>query len=508
MKLSTKIFLLLVPLFFIVIVVIAYFNYANQEKQMLEQVRNGATAQALTIRESLVNMMVTNESIDDGYLNRLRKVSDFSEIHILFKFDSLRLNSEYYSPERTQRLRAREKHVAMLYSLHYEEAFNNGTPVWTLNCLLHHHSDKILDNTSSNTPLWLSSCEQLVGTFPFTAEKKCLRCHNVESGTILGVAHMQISLDKTSFALKANAINSIGIFFVFSIVTTGFGIFVFRHWVSKPLTSLVQATEIVGRGDVQYGYNGELSSVEFKTLSNAFIKMQNNLWKAQQELIRNERLSTIGQMASNIIHDFRSPMGSIVLAAGALKMHSNITEQRRENLFKTISLSVERMNRMMRELLDYSHGEFSLNLEKKNIDEIIDAVHAEVEEHLQKKNIAFTTHKEYEGTITVDAERIHRVLINIINNAEDAMPSRGEIIITVKKVDVDIVFHIRDNGPGIPEEIRTTLFEPFVTFGKTKGTGLGLAITKKIVELHRGTITFESVIGQGTSFIITLPVVF
>jgi len=96
--------------------------------------------------------------------------------------------------------------------------------------------------------------------------------------------------------------------------------------------------------------------------------------------------------------------------------------------------------------------------------------------------------------------------MHIIKNACDAMPEGGKIMVSTKKVDKRVEIHFQDTGLGIPEGFKDKVFNPFMSYGKKEGTGLGLSITKKIVEAHNGTIRFESTIGKGTTFIISLPI--
>ena len=100
---------------------------------------------------------------------------------------------------------------------------------------------------------------------------------------------------------------------------------------------------------------------------------------------------------------------------------------------------------------------------------------------------------------------MRRVFYNIASNAYDAMEQGGTFTITSGLKDDHVEFHLKDTGPGIPEQIKDALFEPFVSWGKEHGTGLGLAIARKIVEDHGGDIGVMSETGQGADFIIRLP---
>ena len=86
------------------------------------------------------------------------------------------------------------------------------------------------------------------------------------------------------------------------------------------------------------------------------------------------------------------------------------------------------------------------------------------------------------------------------------MPDGGKIFVSTKRADKKVEIRFKDNGLGIPDGFKEKIFEPFMTYGKKEGTGLGLAITKKIIESHNGTIAVQSSLGEGTTFIVTLPI--
>ncbi|MFA6456326.1 MAG: hypothetical protein WCW40_05840, partial [Bacteroidota bacterium] len=112
LSLPFKVFIIFFPLFFIAVAVISYFNYSATQEQMMSQVQNAATAQANTIKEALVNMMVTNESIDDNYLKKVSSSGDIKDIHILFRLDSLHFDEEFMEDDaRRTRLIRREVDV-------------------------------------------------------------------------------------------------------------------------------------------------------------------------------------------------------------------------------------------------------------------------------------------------------------------------------------------------------------------------------------------------------------
>jgi len=224
----------------------------------------------------------------------------------------------------------------------------------------------------------------------------------------------------------------------------------------------------------------------------------------QDELIRAERLSVVGRMASSIIHDLKNPMTSIRGFAQLLGQDDLSSEQRRY-FSATISRSVDRFVGMTQEILDYVRGDTSLALQLVPASALINDVCTFVEPDFLAKGLRIQTDLAFTGSIRVDQDKFQRVLLNLANNARDAMDPGGVLTITSRRVGDQVEFRLQDTGPGIPPEIMDHLFEPFVTHGKPSGTGLGLAIVKKVVEDHGGTVQVENHPGEGACFVITLP---
>jgi signal transduction histidine kinase len=160
---------------------------------------------------------------------------------------------------------------------------------------------------------------------------------------------------------------------------------------------------------------------------------------------------------------------------------------------------------MTQEILDYAHGESTLILKPVNVRSFVKSVCSFLETHFAGRGIETKMTLAFDDTLVMDAEKMRRVFYNIASNAYDAMEQGGTFTITNSLKDGYVEFHLKDTGPGIPEPIRDTLFEPFVSYGKEHGTGLGLAIAQKIVKDHGGHIGVVSEAGQGADFIIRLP---
>ncbi len=223
------------------------------------------------------------------------------------------------------------------------------------------------------------------------------------------------------------------------------------------------------------------------------------------EVLRKDRMEMIGEMASGIIHDFKNPMCNILVAAELINEENRGTTA--SNYCKMIELQVNRMVAMAHELLDYSQGRSDLDKAVVAIEDLFGEIELLNKDYLRKNEIEFAL-KPVAASVEVDKDRIMRSFQNLLTNAVEAFGAGGgKIVIRAEKPDEKTVeIRVIDNGPGIPEEIQSTLFEPFVTQGKKKGTGLGMVIAKANIEAHGGTITFSSKAGEGTTFIIRLPI--
>ena len=507
LSLPFKVFIIFFPLFFIAVAVISYFNYSATQEQMMSQVQNAATAQANTIKEALVNMMVTNESIDDNYLKKVSSSGDIKDIHILFRLDSLHFDEEFMEDDaRRTRLIRREVDVWDVNKNFGGEVFHTKEPQWFLTCNKKLHPTKIISNLSADKPAFLQSCEEMQALIPFVAEKKCQRCHNVELGSVLGAAVMSVPLAQTATHLEANALRSLYVFVGFLALSLVLNGFVFRKFIETPLKKLIGITESIGKGTtLDRKLKDDFDNDEIGRLAVAFDQMQENLQRVQKELVKSERMSAVGQMASSIVHDFRTPMTAVTLISDYLKKNKTMDEEQRVKKFDQLYGAIRQMDDMMQELLDFSKGGFQLNYVACTAEEIAEAVQQDYEQHFKDSKIRFAISSHSAGKLTLDKDRIRRVLNNLINNSEDAMPNGGIISVLMEDVNSKLRIAVEDNGTGVPAEIRDSLFEPFVTHGKKNGTGLGLAVVKKVVELHNGTISFTSEAGKGTEFVILIP---
>jgi signal transduction histidine kinase len=160
---------------------------------------------------------------------------------------------------------------------------------------------------------------------------------------------------------------------------------------------------------------------------------------------------------------------------------------------------------MVQEILEFSRGTSTTILSDTSLPAAMEQVLPFLETDLAARKITLVRAYGYDGVALLDAGKFARVLTNLVSNAADVMPEGGTVTIRTSRSDDRVAIEVSDTGPGIPEEIRQRLFEPFFTHGKKHGTGLGLSIVKKIIEDHRGTIEVLTTPGQGSTFRLLLP---
>jgi signal transduction histidine kinase/CRP-like cAMP-binding protein len=225
--------------------------------------------------------------------------------------------------------------------------------------------------------------------------------------------------------------------------------------------------------------------------------------RLHREVVHNERLSAVGRMANTIIHDLKSPMNTI--KAYTKMLQQEVQNPKATEIADEVIHQADRLINMIREILDYSRGVISLELNTVNVQDLIMTMFRFLDKDFKERNIIIDTDLQYTGEWRMDADKIIRVLFNIAGNAADAMKSGGAFTIRTAEENNRLKLELSDTGIGMSPEIKSKLFEPFFTHGKKYGTGLGMAIVKKIIDDHGGSIEVMSEEGVGTSFTILLP---
>jgi signal transduction histidine kinase len=246
-----------------------------------------------------------------------------------------------------------------------------------------------------------------------------------------------------------------------------------------------------------------------KELEKRLSKMQKQLLKQNEtllaevenkttELVKSERLATIGTMASRIAHDLKQPLTIMQTYADMLtpEIISKLDYKDKEKWFR-IQNSILDMNRIIEDVLDFAR---TTEIKKKN-SSFLRLLRLALN-HVKSSYGIIINLPENDLSINCDARKMEGVMSNILNNAVHALDGQGEIDITISANSKFVTIQVMDSGPGIPKENLEKIFEPMFTTKKT-GTGLGLVICKSIIEQHGGSI---SVSNKPTTFTIKLPI--
>ena len=225
-----------------------------------------------------------------------------------------------------------------------------------------------------------------------------------------------------------------------------------------------------------------------------------------KQLSQAERLATIGQTAGMVGHDIRNPLqaiaGELYLAKNELDSISD--SESKKNLQENITNMEENLyyiDKIVADLQDYTKP-LNPNKETVNIEKVIEAalLIVNIPNVLQ---VVIATEKGF-PQFTADFSMLKRILINLIQNAVQAMPNGGTLKITAQTQNDYACISIEDTGEGIPQEVQSKLFTPLFTT-KSKGQGFGLAVVKRLIEVQNGKITYKTQKAKGTTFTIQLP---
>jgi PAS domain S-box-containing protein len=222
--------------------------------------------------------------------------------------------------------------------------------------------------------------------------------------------------------------------------------------------------------------------------------------RLEEDLLKSQRLAVIGETAAMVAHDLRNPLQGITTAIYLLKQQSLTTKQRDEVL-QLIQDSIDYSESIVRDLSAYS-AEIDLKLADATPKSIIEEAlaGARISRKVTVRNVS-----EESPLIKIDPDRMKRVLINLIENAMDAMPQGGTLTVSSRKIDANVEIVLTDTGVGMPKRILQNPWKPLQTT-KAKGLGLGLAICKRIVDAHDGSISVKSRISEGTTVTVRLPI--
>ncbi len=253
--------------------------------------------------------------------------------------------------------------------------------------------------------------------------------------------------------------------------------------------------------------NGKFNEIDEECLSVISINAALALANAElvEKLVQADRLNSLGKMANFLIQDIKKPILTIKHYAEHIKKKeiANDIKQVLNLLTEQANLIVD----LVQSTLGFSQGKTLLHTQTIFIADVMNEILAQLADYVDGKNIKLLKKYEANLLVNVDKREFYQACFQIVKNACDSMTDGGNVYITTKADEQNIIIEVRDTGLGIPDSIKDRIFEPFMSHGKKNGNGLGLSIAEKIITDHGGKISFESELGEGTSFFITLPVV-
>lgn len=273
--------------------------------------------------------------------------------------------------------------------------------------------------------------------------------------------------------------------------------------IVEPVKMLDRAAAEVTRQNYDHRVTVD-SQDELGRLGRTFNAMCESIQSAREELIRQERISTIGRLSSSIVHDLRNPLAAIYGGAEML-VDTELSQFQVKRLAANMYRASRKIQEMLQDLVNVARGK-SDRTEICHLREIVDAACESVVAVADTQSVSIAVDVPEEIELPVERARMERVFGNLLGNAIEAMPNGGSVRISARIADGFALITVEDTGPGISPEIRSRLFQPFVSVGKRNGLGLGLALSRQTVIDQGGEMWVESEPGSGARFRFRLPV--
>ncbi|MHC4542964.1 MAG: cache domain-containing protein [Planctomycetota bacterium] len=334
-------------------------------------------------------------------------------------------------------------------------------------------------------------------------------------GDIIGVLSVGVLEDKFTDMRKRAVAIFLGITIAGMIVALIVSNFLARGFL-QPIKQLVSASGLWAKGDLDYQIKISQKN-EIAELAETFNLMASSLKErddrlkehTQQQIMKSERLATLGQLAAGVAHEINNPLGTISIYAQMILDELGQDNDSCRKSLEVVMKQTSRAGKIVKDLLEFAR-QSEPEMRILNINDVVRKAMTITTHPAELQNINLSTHLAPElPNIRGDSDKLQQVFVNIIVNALQSMPEGGELTVGTrlsenrKFVEVEI----SDTGCGIPQEHLSKLFDPFFSTKSTgEGTGLGLSVTLGIVQRHNGNIDVESKVGEGSTFIIRLPI--
>jgi signal transduction histidine kinase len=297
--------------------------------------------------------------------------------------------------------------------------------------------------------------------------------------------------------------------------------------ISRPIGQLVAGVHSFARGSYDRSIQVDTED-EIGYLAHAFEEMRTSLQRhlasladekrrleesnrklreAQQQLIQSESMAAVGKVSARVAHEVNNPLAIIKTAVRIIRNQSAPDSPTTGSL-QMIEEEIGRIARIIQELLEFSRPPTPVQ-EWVQVNAVIQSLEPLLEQDLREKQIALKIILEPElPLVFISSDQLKQVVLNLVRNAEDAMPQGGELVIRTVQQGQFIELGIADTGCGIPAEHRGHIFDPFFTTKRRgKGVGLGLSVSYGIITAASGRVEVESEVGKGSTFRVSLPAV-
>ena len=320
------------------------------------------------------------------------------------------------------------------------------------------------------------------------------------SGTPMGELIILRSFRASRERLNELRIEIIALWLLALVATLAVTYLVARK-IMQPVAELDRAAAEIAKENYDYRINVN-SQDELGRLAETFQSMCESIQRARAELIRQERITTIGQLSTSIVHDLRNPLAAIYAGAEML-VDSHLPEEQTKRLARNIYRASRGMQDMLQELLDASRGKAAAP-EICSLEEVVGAAWTTVAPAADARKVELVTEGLDGLECPMERARIERVFSNLFENAIEAMRSGGTVAVRSQTDVNSLLVQVADTGPGIHPGVRPRLFQPFVTAGKKNGLGLGLALSRQTLLDHGGDMWADGN-GPGARFWLRLP---
>ena len=330
---------------------------------------------------------------------------------------------------------------------------------------------------------------------------------------IIGILYVGILEEKFMDMRK----KTIAVFLGITVVGMAIALIVssfLANGILRPIKHLVFASQQLTKGNLEYEVKLK-SKDEIGKLGETFNIMASSLKErderlkqyTQQQIMKSERLATLGQLAAGVAHEINNPLGAVLMYTHLSLEEMEAEDPRRKNLEKAIG-EATRCKDIVKGLLDFAR-QTEPKVEESDANEILKRTLSLLENQALFQNIKIT--RAISPSLPkamMDGSQIQQVFTNIILNAAEAIDGEGELTVATRITPdgESIEIEFTDTGCGIPHENLEKMFDPFFTTKEVgKGTGLGLAVSYGIVARHKGTINVKSKPEKGSTFVVRLP---